>query len=245
MLGNIQRDLVKWIHLNVKDADLTLRILARHHGRVLNTSKLGRLMGISYHTVNRRIEALVNADLLRLLFPMRVKPGRRLLKSPKIYVRNTAILLQLLGIQSAIELQESTLREQIFKGFMIEQIVSREQAKNSGSLFCYYGGFGGPHICLIIDRLRSRTGIIFKFKNMLEPGDWTCLKSALKEELVKRGFIVYPGNRAFFAARDLIAVPALGFLDQYNLLTNDKLSIQDIREILRPYNSDKHNVVYI
>lgn len=237
MIGNIHPDLIKWIHLNVKDADLTLRIVAKNHGKVLNSSKLGRLMGVSYHTVNRRIEALVNAGILRLIFPLRMSTDRRLVKSPKIYIRNTAILLQLLGIQSVIELQESMLRERIFKGFMIEQIVIKEQAKNSGCLFYYYGGFEGPHICLIIDRLQSRTGIIFRFKDILAPSCWTRLKSALKEEIVKRGFIVYPGNRAFFAARNLIAVPALAFLDQYNLLTNDKLSIQDIREILRRYNS--------
>ncbi|MBA7617763.1 hypothetical protein ES703_25080 [subsurface metagenome] len=61
MRGNIQTDLRKWLKLNCKEAERTLQKLAQKHGCLLNCSALGRLLGVSYHTVQNRLAELEKA----------------------------------------------------------------------------------------------------------------------------------------------------------------------------------------
>ncbi len=129
------------------------------HGRILNASELGRLMEISSAAARHRIDLLTKQDLLRLLYPLQAGLKKRMVKSPKLYVRDTGLLLHLLGIQQASE---------ILEGYMIEKIICRERAGGEERFF-YYSGFSGKHIALILDRTPSGVGIRFRAAELLGP----------------------------------------------------------------------------
>ena len=130
-----------------------MKIIALHHGDILNESRLGRCMNVSYHTVRRMISALESAGLLRVLMPFRVNLKRRLIRSPKVYIRPPCLLL------------DSTIRKRILTGFMIEKIISMTTTDNPGCSFFYLGGYTGRHIDLIINMPGNRIG--FEFHQIL------------------------------------------------------------------------------
>ncbi len=144
-----------------------------------------------------------------------------MVKSPKLYVRDTGLLLHLLGIQKASEILESPLRDRILEGYMIEKIIYRERARGEERFF-YYGGFSGKHIALLLDRTPSGVGIRFRVAELLGPRDWTCLRSALRQGIIKRGVIVYTGSRSLIAAQDILAFPIQRFLDCFELGTDSE-----------------------
>jgi len=73
---------------------LPLRFLAPYHGRIIRYRELGRALGVSHHSVEHRISALVSAGVLRGLDPLQPDTIKRLVKSPKIYIRSTGMLLR-------------------------------------------------------------------------------------------------------------------------------------------------------
>ena len=92
----------------------------------------------------------------RRLLPYHANLGKRLVKSPKLYVRDSGILHHLLGIASPEQLLSSPARGGSFEGFMIEQLTALEKLRHPGSAFYYFRTQTGAEIALIIDRGQAR-----------------------------------------------------------------------------------------
>lgn len=108
------------------------RMLAHYQGSILNASELALSLGVSAPTVTRYIEILEDADLVRRLMPFHANTKKRLVKSPKIYLRDSGLLHSLADIPSLYALQGHPVLGQSWEGFVIEQIscVLSEQGKN-------------------------------------------------------------------------------------------------------------------
>lgn len=100
-------------------------MLAHLQGQVFNASQLGlSLGGLSHATVGRYLDTLVDAMMVRRLQPYLPNVGKRLVKSPKVYVRDSGLLHALLGVGDALALQGHPVAGPSWEGFVIEQIAA-------------------------------------------------------------------------------------------------------------------------
>ena len=99
------------------------RMLAHYHGSLLNASELGASLGVSAPTVTRYIEILEGAYLLHRLMPFHVNIKKRLVKTPKIYLRDSGVLHSLLNISTFTQLSGHPVCGRSWEGYAIEQIL--------------------------------------------------------------------------------------------------------------------------
>lgn len=99
-------------------------MLVGTHGNLLNHSALGNSLGVTMPTVKRYLSYLENAYFVRLLSPWFVNIGKRLVKTPKIYFRDSGVLHYLAGISSMNELYGNQVAGASWEGFTLQQILA-------------------------------------------------------------------------------------------------------------------------
>jgi len=118
------RDLPQWgLPATPQVTQRFFRMLAINNGNVWNASQIGKSMGLSYHTVNSYLNYLEQAYLIRRLQPFHVNIRKRLVKSPKVYWRDTGLLHSLQGVTSSDDLIVQPWVGFSWEGFVIEQIL--------------------------------------------------------------------------------------------------------------------------
>jgi predicted AAA+ superfamily ATPase len=107
-------------------------MLAHLQGRLFNASQLGAALGGAAHTtVGRYLDTLVDALMVRRLRPVLPNVGKRLVKSPKVYVRDSGLLHALLGITDVAALQGHPVAGASWEGFVVEQVAGASASKSS------------------------------------------------------------------------------------------------------------------
>jgi len=126
------RDLPQWgLPANPQVIQRLFRMLAVSNGNVWNASQIGKSMGLSYHTVNSYLNYLEQAYLIRRLQPFHTNIRKRLVKSPKVYWRDTGLLHSLQGVSSSDDLIVQPWVGFSWEGFVIEQILICLEAQGS------------------------------------------------------------------------------------------------------------------
>ena len=215
----IERDIARHqLKLSAVEVRRLLTMLAHSHGGLLNYSTLGRSLGYSYHTIQNILDLFVGYFLVRRLQPYHANVEKRLVKAPKVYLRDSGMVHYLLGIGTADQLLTSPARGNSFEGFMIQQIVALEELQRSGSGFYFFRTHSGAEIDLLIDRGRQRIGFEFKAGVATEAVDWKHLQSGIDDGVIHRGSVVYNGAREFPVSEKISVIPATrilsGRLDQ-------------------------------
>ncbi len=119
-----QRDLPTWgLPAKPQTTERLLRMLAALHGQVWNASQVGQSLGLSYHTVNAYLDFLVGAFLIRRLPPYSGNIRKRLVKSPRVYWRDTGLLHALLNTPDDATLLGQPWVGASWEGFVIEQAL--------------------------------------------------------------------------------------------------------------------------
>lgn len=194
----IERDIPRF---GVKMSPVQIRrlmvMLANQHGGLLNASDLGRSLGVSYHTIGSYLDLMEGHFIVRRLSPYFPNIKKRIVKSAKIYIRDSGVLHSLLGISKERSLLESPKRGSSWEGFMIEQVISLEKLRRVGSLFYFYRTHAGAEIDLIIDRGSERVGYEFKCAVSAGKRDWANLQAGIDEGVIHKGFVAYMGERDF------------------------------------------------
>jgi predicted AAA+ superfamily ATPase len=98
-------------------------MLAYMHGNLVNYAELGKSLGLSIHTIKKYIKFLENAFLVRTLRPFHINIKKRLVKSPKVYIRDSGLMHYLLGLESYEQLLGNPKLGSSWEGFVIEQII--------------------------------------------------------------------------------------------------------------------------
>lgn len=101
-----------------------LIMCAHNQGQILNLSKLGSSMGLTHPTIRKYIDIFEQTFIVRSLPPFEINVKKRLVKSPKIYLRDSGLLHQLLGIKNMDALFSHPVFGSSWEGFVIEQILS-------------------------------------------------------------------------------------------------------------------------
>lgn len=138
------------------------RMLAHLHGQLLNASALSRSLGVSAPTVNRWLDHLIDALVVRRLEPWHTNLGKRLVKSPKVYLRDAGLLHALLGIRDADALAGHPAAGASWEGFVVEQVCARLPAETPA---CFYRTAAGAEMDLVIELAGRRIGIEAKLSS--------------------------------------------------------------------------------
>lgn len=182
------------------------KMLAHYHGQVLNTSELGRNLGYSHNTIRGYVSALEGAFMVRLLQPWFENMGKRQVKSPKVYIRDTGLLHALFGLQDLEGLRAHPRLGASWEGFVIEQILSI-LPKSADAAF--WSSYSGAEIDLLLMRGNERIGIEIKYGDAPRP---TRSVTIARQDLhLDRTFIVHPGTAEieFPANVRVLSLPAL------------------------------------
>jgi len=167
-----QRDLPNWgLPAKAAVTERLFRMLASVHGQVWNASQLGKSLGSSYHTVNSYVEFLENSYLLRRLPPYSANLKKRLVKSPKIYWRDSGLLHALAGLDSKSDLFSLPWVGASWEGWIVEQILS--SLSNAGKTFqAFYLRTSDQHeIDLLLEYDNERWAIEIKLTSVPNPND--------------------------------------------------------------------------
>lgn len=138
------------------------RMLAHLHGQLLNASALSRSLGVSAPTVGRWLDHLVDALVVRRLEPWHANLGKRLVKAPKVYLRDAGLLHALLGIRDADALSGHPAAGASWEGFVVEQVCARLPAGASAS---FYRTAAGAELDLVVESDGRRIGIEAKLSS--------------------------------------------------------------------------------
>lgn len=159
----VERDLPR---LGISADPLLLRrlltMLAHSQGGLLNASQFGNSLGVTYHTVKRYLDILEQSFLVRRLPPYFRNVGKRLTKSPKVYLRDTGLLHHLLNVGSLEDLDSHPIRGASWETHVIEDVMRRERIAHPHSQFYFWRTLAGAEIDLVIERGGQRFGIEVK-----------------------------------------------------------------------------------
>ncbi|MBU8911826.1 MAG: ATP-binding protein [Desulfobacterales bacterium] len=177
------------------------RMLSHSHGQVLNSSKLAGSMGVSSHTIRKYIDILEQTFIVRVLNPHTINTKKRLIKSPKVYIRDSGILHALLGIETMEDLFANPVYGSSFEGFIIENILTgfpRWQAS-------YYRTSNGAEVDLILTK-GTRT-IAVEIKSSTSPKISKRFRSAIETIAPDQTYIIAPVEDTYPIAENVLVMP--------------------------------------
>ncbi|MEI7445005.1 MAG: ATP-binding protein [Burkholderiales bacterium] len=180
------------------------RMLAHLHGQLLNASALSRSLGVSAPTVGRWLDHLVDALVVRRLEPYHANLGKRLVKAPKVYLRDSGLLHALLGIADAEALAGHPAAGASWEGFVIEQVCARLPAHVPVSV---YRTAAGAELDLVVEAGGERIGIEAKLSSAptVTKGFW----QACEDVGVSRAYVVAPVREGWSLADSVDVVSPL------------------------------------
>ncbi|BCK86878.1 putative protein [Sideroxyarcus emersonii] len=181
------------------------QMLAHLHGQLWNASRLASSFGTSAPTVQHYLDILEATYMLRRLPPLQANLGKRLVKSPKVYLRDSGILHALLGIQSLDELAGHPVVGPSWEGWALEQIA---QLLGPQWQLSFYRTASGAEMDIVAERGKRRIGFEVKFSSapVLSKGFW----SAKNDLDLERACVVAPVECVYPLAPDVEVVPAAG-----------------------------------
>ena len=162
------------------------KMIAHYHGSIFNASKIGQSMDISHNTVRKYLDILEQTFMVRVLPPLEVNLKKRLIKSPKIYLRDSGLLHTILEINSMTELYGHPIFGSSWEGWCIEQIIT---SLPSWQPF-YYRTSSGEEIDLVL--VRGKRRLVFEIKASLTPHLSRGFADTIKVLKPERAWIVCP-----------------------------------------------------
>jgi uncharacterized protein len=176
-------------------------MLAHYHGQIWNASELARSLGESYHTVNRHLDILTGALMLRRLQPWHANLGKRQIKSPKVYIRDSGLLHALLGVPSFAFLQGHPKLGASWEGFVVDEILTLAGERNAH----FWATQSGAELDLLLFAGGSTYGVEVKYSDA--PGTTKSMHAAIKDLALRHLFVVYPGSEAYQLDKKITVVP--------------------------------------
>lgn len=140
-----------------------LRMLAHVHGNLLNYSDLSRSLGAHINTVKTIIGYFENSFIVRLLQPWHLNVSKRIVKSPKAYIRDSGIFHAVAGIESAEELEGFNQKGNSWEGFVLQQVIS--VLKPNMECYFYRTQDGSELDLVLVKGARPVLGIEVKYTN--------------------------------------------------------------------------------
>ncbi len=176
-------------------------MLAHYHGQLWNASELAASMGVSQRTVNRYLDALEQTFMVRRLLPWHENVGKRIVKSPKIYLRDTGILHAHLRIGTMRDLLLHPKLGASWEGFVLEQLLTLLPTTDP----YFYNVHGGSELDLFFLHRGRRIGVEIKREDA--PRMTRSMHVALADLRLDELWVLYPGSRTYPMGERTQALP--------------------------------------
>jgi predicted AAA+ superfamily ATPase len=195
-------------------------MLAHHQGGLLNAASLAAGLGVSGQSIARYLDILVDLLLVRRLQPWYANVGKRLVKSPKIYIRDSGMLHALLDIEDMEQLLAHPIVGASWEGFVLENLIG---AANNHQPY-FYRTSAGAEIDLILV-LGGKPMAAIEVKRASSPKPGKGFHTACDDLEIEHRFIVYPGGESYQLPNNVQVVPLLELMQ---LLQQDDLRTKSV-----------------
>jgi predicted AAA+ superfamily ATPase len=177
------------------------KMLAHYHGQTWNAAELARSLDVSVTAVNHYRDLLAGTFMARVLPPWFENLGKRLVKSPKVYLRDSGVLHHLLGIKGMLELRTHPRYGASWEGFALEQVLISRGERDA----YFYGTQRGAELDLLLLRHGRHWG--FEFKCSDAPKTTKAMHIALDDLKLEHLWVVYPGALRYSLTDQITALP--------------------------------------
>jgi len=178
-------------------------MLSHYHGQIINYSELSRSFGVSDMTIRRYLEILEGAFMIRMLQPWHANLGKRLVKAPKLYFRDSGLLHTLLTINSFEQLVSNPKVGASWEGFCIENAI-RTLNKRSEEVF-FYSTHSGAEVDLFWQWGGRNYAVEVKFSD--KPRISRSLTTSINDLQIDKAWIIYPGDTVIPINEKVSAIP--------------------------------------
>ena len=203
----VERDLVTLgLKLSSPEVLRFLMMLAHTQGQIFNSSKFSESMGVNRKTLNRWLDVLLQTFMVRKLSPYEVNIKKRLVKTPKVYIRDSGILHELLGISSFEELMGNPVLGNSWEGYCIENILTKYSRWNAS----FYRTTNGAELDLILSRGIKRIAV--EFKTSLAPRLTKGFWNAIEDVQPDITWVVIPEGEPYLYKEKVMIGSLEGFL---------------------------------
>jgi uncharacterized protein len=176
-------------------------MLAHYHGQTWNAADPARSLDISEKTVRRYLDWLTQTYMVRQLQPWFENLGKRQVKAPKIYLRDTGLLHTLLGIHDEVSLVSHPKAGASWEGFALEQVLRIARPDEA----YFWATHAGAELDLLMLRFGRRVGV--EFKRTDTPTLTPSMRIAYDDLKLDALYVVYPGSRRYRLSENVEAVP--------------------------------------
>jgi hypothetical protein len=166
---------------------------AHYHGQTWNSSAIAKSLDISHTTARSYLDILTDSYVMRQVPPFVTNLKKRLVKAPKVYLRDSGLLHSLLQIETLADLQSHPRYGASWEGFALEQLCS-VLGLEADEIF-FWGTHGGAEMDLIVERGGKRYG--FEFKVTEKPSVTHSMTIAKADLELEKVYLVYPGELSF------------------------------------------------
>lgn len=186
-------------------------MLAHNHAQVWNAADPASSLGISQPTVRKYLDYLGHLLMVRELQPWHENLGKRQVKAPKIYVRDSGLLHLLLGIRSKREFQDHPKRGVSWEGYVIEELFKKFQPDDA----YFWATHNRAELDLLFLKNGKKTG--FEVKLSDRPSLTPSMRIAVRDLKLERLYVIYPG-KTDYELDHRIQVISIFNLEKINLL---------------------------
>lgn len=176
-------------------------LLAHYHGQVWNVAEAARTLNVGETTARRYIDLLQDLFMVRLLQPWYANLGKRQVKTPKVYIRDTGLLHYLLGIRAEQELLLHPRSGASWEGYVIEEVI---KATASDEAY-FWGTHSGAELDLLLIKDGKRIGI--ECKRMDAPRLTPSMRAAFADLELSKLLVIYPGPHSYALAENIRTIP--------------------------------------
>jgi predicted AAA+ superfamily ATPase len=209
----LERDIPQ---LGISIPAMTLRrfwtMIAHYHGQIWNAADFARSLGTSENTARRHLDILAGAYMVRILPPWFENLGKRQVKAPKVYIRDSGLFHALLQLPTPADIQSHPKLGASWEGFALEQVLS---ILDAGDAY-FWATHSGAELDLLLTIGGRRIGFEFKYGDA--PGRTRSMISALHDLKLDRLVIVYPGDQEYEIDDKIAVIPIGRVPDLKNLM---------------------------
>lgn len=182
-------------------------MLTHYHGQVWNAADPARSLGVNESTVRRYLDWLTQTYMVRQLQPWHENLGKRQVKAPKVYFRDSGLLHSLMGVRSEAELRLHPRSGASWEGFALEQVLRITQPDDA----YFWATHTGAELDLLMFKYGKRVGV--EFKRVDAPTLTPSMRIAMHDLKLDALYVVYPGDRRYALADRVEAVPLGHFVE--------------------------------